>query len=284
MRQADWKKRKRLEVDYLANLNSIRKYLISKLHSGLKTAEEMVAAIREASTHSSFLKWANQTASRMVTGMKAQTATTWREAASEGTQGKEIHAALKNEMAGPVGDRVRQLVRENAGLISSLPVEVAEKVNAYIKEQVQKGKRTEEIMKTIPYAISKLTKTRIKLIARTETSKAATALTRARAEELELDCYIWRTSKDSRVRTSHDHMDGVVVFWNDAPSPEQLIGVKSKLGRYHAGDSPNCRCYPEPVLDLNDIKWPAKVYAHGSISYMTRTNFSKILQSSQVAA
>jgi len=71
-------------------------------------------------------------------------------------------------------------------------------------------------------------------------------------------------------------MDEVLIKWSDAPSPEALIGVKSSLGKYHAGDCPNCRCYPEPVVNLDNIQWPAKVYSNGAITMMTRVQFERV--------
>ena len=116
----------------------------------------------------------------------------------------------------------------------------------------------------------------IQLIARTETSKTSTALTRARSEELHLPAYVWRTSKDGRVRPSHRLMDGVICFWNDPPAPEALLGIKSTLGHYCCGDAPNDRCYPEPLLRLDAVSWPHKVFAGGSIQSMTRAAFAGV--------
>ena len=120
-----------------------------------------------------------------------------------------------------------------------------------------------------------ISKSRISLIARTESSKASTALTEARAESLNLPWYVWRTSKDARVRSSHRHMDGVLIAWAEAPSPEALKGLKS-YGTYQAGNTFNCRCYPEPLIYLDQVSWPHKVYHNGTIREMTRSAFKKI--------
>jgi hypothetical protein len=37
----------------------------------------------------------------------------------------------------------------------------------------------------------------------------------------------------------------------------------------------NCRCYPEPVLDLSDVSWPHRVYRAGTVSMMTRAAFAR---------
>jgi hypothetical protein len=40
----------------------------------------------------------------------------------------------------------------------------------------------------------------------------------------------------------------------------------------------NCRCYAAPVILLNQISWPAKVYYGGAIRKMSKTQFESILK------
>jgi AraC-like DNA-binding protein len=69
-------------------------------------------------------------------------------------------------------------------------------------------------------------------------------------------------------------MSGVLVNWNDPPAPETLFPRYTKTGRpyrntlgsYHAGQAPNCRCYPETIVDLDLVTWPARVYRNGKIT------------------
>jgi hypothetical protein len=79
-------------------------------------------------------------------------------------------------------------------------------------------------------------------------------------------------------------MDGVIIFWNEPPSPEALDGIASKLGHYHAGEAPNDRCYAEPVLDISDVNWPHKVYHNGAIHMMNKTQFKTQFANSQLLA
>ena len=142
-------------------------------------------------------------------------------------------------------------------------------------EGYEAGMRPEDLKIDILDRFSDLTEARARLIARTETAKAATTLTRVRAQRIGAEWYVWRTSDDARVRSSHEHMEGVLVSWNDPPSPEKLIGMKD-YGAYHAGEFPNCRCYAQPLLDYDEVKWPHKVYLNGRITSMTLANFKKI--------
>jgi SPP1 gp7 family putative phage head morphogenesis protein len=218
-------------------------------------------------------QYAAQAAYRMVVGRLQSTARSWRQAAHQNMQGAVIYAALQNELKGPVGVRVRELIQQNSLLIRSLPREVASRAAAHIASQAQEGKRATA---SIPGLLAHVARYRARLIARTETSKATTALTQARSEELGLEWYMWRTSKDARVRLSHRKMDTVLFRWNDPPSPEKLVGEHSTLGKYNAGNAPNCRCYPEPLLRLNQVVWPHRVFYGGVIRPMTLGSFRQL--------
>src|SRR6185437_1153848 len=87
-----------------------------------------------------------------------------------------------------------------------------------------------------------VSKSKATLIARTETGRALTALTQARAETVGSTSYVWRTVKDSDVRLSHKQMEGKVVDWDSPPTLDGLTG--------HAGSLPNCRCFAEPIIPM----------------------------------
>lgn len=135
---------------------------------------------------------------------------------------------------------------ENMSLIKNISGNVVKELQkAYEKGEGLRGTEAEKILK------EQLGR-RAKLIIRTESSKINAALTETRAKSLGIKAYIWSTSTDQRVRPSHKMMDGVLVFWNDAPTLD-------KMGPAHAGEYPNCRCISLPVFELDDIKFPIKV-------------------------
>jgi len=286
MKREDWKHKRRIEAEYQQAITNLMQGFFKKLpRVGKVDPFDIVREFKKYCQNGKFSAYVNAAASRMVTGLAVQSATTWRQAAAKSTQGRDIYKMLMKELSGQTGRRMKEIVEKNAKLISSIPESIGQSVNRMIAEEVIKGKRSGSIenaiidrpdIQEVREHFEQLTESRIALIARTETSKSTTALTRARSEDMDLQWYTWRTSEDGRVRTSHRHMMGVLVSWSEPPSPEHLKNIKSKLGRYHAGDSPNCRCYPEPVLDLSDVQWPAKVYAHGSITRMTRSQFEKM--------
>jgi uncharacterized protein with gpF-like domain len=153
---------------------------------------------------------------------------------------------------------------------------LAEQVADFVKEESFKGRRASAIAGDLVRQFPKVAESRIAMTARTQVSKASTALARARAENLGLGWYVWRTSREACMRKAQRFMDGILIAWAEPPSPESFLGVASTLGEYHAGDCPNCRCYPEPVVRIDLVAWPAKVYHDGRIQRMTRSRFGRI--------
>lgn len=215
-------------------------------------------------------------AERMITGLAVQNARNWREAATRSTRGRDIYQALRTEDRGTVGDVKRRLVAEHALLIRSLPAEVAIQASTFIAAQQMAGVRAATIAKDLRERLPGTKTFRINMLARTGVMSSATSLTRARSEYLGLPCYAWDTSEDARVRRSHAKMDKVIVFWSEPPAPEALVGEKSTLGHYHAGQCPNCRCDPNPITTLSEVKWPARVYHGGQIQRMGRGAFAAL--------
>ena len=249
----NWEQPKRAEADYARLLFEIT-----------KKAFRIPLALR-----AEFLDlWSHQAAERMVLQRLHETARTWRAASREVMRGQYIYELLQRELDGPIGVRVNELIAENAKLIRSLPEKVALQAAQEQARRAQEGMRP-EVDKNL---LGHIAHWHSRLIARTETAKAQSALTQARSEELDLPWYVWQTSRDARVRHSHRKMQGVLVRWSDPPSPELLVGEKSE-GHYNAGNIYNCRCYNEPLLRLNQIAWPAPVYMDGRLRRVTLAQF-----------
>lgn len=270
-----WEPKRRLEHQYQRTLNSIGVSMLESIE-GLTDPLEITNVIKSWLHNMVFHHYAEKTAEKMVTSLFNTSGKTWRMAARENTNGRVIYDALRKELQGPVGGAFALQINRNAEIIKSMPLDIARQVTNYISDETIRGRRAEDIADDIRAKFPGMTRNKAALIARTETSKTSTALTQARSESVDIQAYIWRTSEDGRVRSSHRHMDGVIVFWSDPPSPEALIGEKSTLGRYHAGEAPNCRCYPQPVVNLDYVKWPVKVYHGGAIAMMTRVQFERI--------
>lgn len=270
-----WQPRRRIEVTYKRSLRQIVKRM-NRIIKGLNTTYEITRALKKFTDSSEFKNYAERTAMKMITSIFSDAGKTWREAAKINSRGKTIYEALKNEMNGPIGGAINEQIQKNAELIRSMPLDVAKEMTEYSAKQSYQGRRASDIAQDLQKEFEFVSEKKANLIARTEVSKASTELTKARCENLGIRWYIWRTSEDQRVRSSHSHMEGVLICWDNPPSPENLIGVKSSLGYYHPGECPNCRCYPEPVVSLDFVKWPCKVYYNGAIQSMTRKQFEEI--------
>jgi uncharacterized protein with gpF-like domain len=209
----------------------------------------------------------------MVSEVNGRNLRSWQDAARRWARPGVVQRALQRDLSGYVGRTAREIVDRNAELIRSVPEDVAQRITRYVQKQQLQGVRSDSIVDAILRRAPELTEAHAKLIARTETAKAQSALTRARAERMQLPWYQWETSEDSRVRPSHRFMDQVLVAWATAPAPEQLIGIQSRLGHYHAGNAPNCRCIALPIVLLEEITFPAKVHIGDAVVRMSRARF-----------
>lgn len=235
------------------------------------------AALRALADNPRFQRAAAEVAERMVAQVRGYNARSWREAAMKSSHSRSIYLALREELSRTsTRQAIRALIMENARLIRSIPIDLAQRVSRYSAEAFEKGLRAEQVEKDLRQRLSHLTKSKIRLISRTEVSKAESVVTQVRAEELDLHYYAWETSRDERVRKSHRNMQGVLVNWNDPPAPEALVGERSTLGRYHCGRAPQCRCAALPIVTLDEIQFPARVFTGGRIIRMSRAQFQRI--------
>ena len=136
---------------------------------------------------------------------------------------------------------LRQFLSEQVKLITSLPLDAAQRVHELTLQGITEGTRAKaiaaEILKT-----GRVTESRAKLIARTEVARTASGLTMARAVHVGCTHYYWRTSGDSDVRKSHKEMNGMIVPFNHPPTLSD--GTTT-----HAGQIFNCRCWIQPLLE-----------------------------------
>jgi len=178
--------------------------------------------------------WARSVAAVMVADVARRDKAMWAQ------NSKEMSTELRREIeATPTGSILRRLQDEQVSLITSIPLQAAERVHEIAEESILTSARHTELVKHL-LATSDVTTARARLIARTETTRATSNLMQARAVQAGSDGYIWRTSGDADVRDSHAEMEGKYVRW---AQPPVLDGLKG-----HAGTLPNCRCFSEPVF------------------------------------
>lgn len=182
--------------------------------------------------------WARQSAANMLGGVARGNLAQFRRISSR--MGIDMRAFLAGD---PVGQVVERRIEENTALITSLPLEAARRVGALAHEGLVTGRRAEDMAEEVR-RLGDLTRSRARCIALTEVSKASTALTQARAENVGSEGYIWRSMRDGSTRPSHRGMEGKYVPWDQPPTLNRMTG--------HAGEFPYCRCYPEPVIPRGD--------------------------------
>jgi SPP1 gp7 family putative phage head morphogenesis protein len=175
----------------------------------------------------------------MLAEVARRDAVAWQE------HGKLIGRALREEIqTAPVLPAIQARRDEQVRLITSLPLEAAQRVNDVTVEGLTAGTRWTEIAKQI-LATGDVTRGRANTIARTETGRTATTLTKARSEYLGSPGYVWRAVRDADTRPRHRELDGQFILWSDPP-------VVTEPGqpevRAHAAAWVNCRCWCEPVL------------------------------------
>lgn len=134
-------------------------------------------------------------------------------------------------------DQLKLFSSQNAQLITSLPDQELERVSGIVERGLQEGKSYKDVAKEIKNSFG-ITDRRAKLIARDQTKKLNSSLTKLRQQELGVEEYIWQTVQDERVRATHKANNGKKFRWDDPP---KVTG--------HPGNDVNCRCIARPVLD-----------------------------------
>lgn len=202
------------------------------------TIERMLQAYADL-----LLPWARETAAKMLRATNAADYKAWL------SLGEEVSAGVMREITTtPTGSTFLGLLAEQVHYIRSIPIEAAQRVHTLTTEALADGTRAAEIAKMIQ-ASGSVAESRATLIARTEVARTASTFTQARALNVGSQGYVWETSRDGDVRPSHKKMQGKIIDWDKPPVVDGMTG--------HAGEFPNCRCWPRVILPRLDGK-PAK--------------------------
>lgn len=228
---------RRAETQYANRLRQVAKQ-IDAIVRGMAPDGRLTDAavlVRTLNRYAEILgPWAETVAKNMLADVAKRDAAAWSQ------HGKMIGRALRLEIEkAPTGTAMREALGRQVRLITSIPRDAAERVQKLSLEAFTGGVRAKSIAEEILES-GQVSRSRAMCIARTEVSRVATALTQARAEYVGSEGYIWRTARDGDVRRSHREMEGKLVKWNDPPVLDEMRG--------HAGQLPNCRCFPEVVL------------------------------------
>lgn len=230
---------RKVEKKYGRQLRQIASY-VDSIVKGFDVTDEtvypsIVTALRKYAE--SLDIWAKNASSKIIMDIALRDERTWLE------YSKDMSVGIRKEIRETdIGMIVQQEVERQVGLIKSLPLEAAQRVQDLSIRAIIEGGRADEISGLI-MATGQVTKARADTIARTEVSRASTIFTQARAEALGSEGYIWRSSEDADVRDRHKELNGKFFKWDNPPIADEKSGIRA-----HAGCIWNCRCYPEPVI------------------------------------
>lgn len=271
-KDADFSYNRRIENKYLEMLDTVATRIDDILYD--YDANDPYASIEVMQTLQDFsndlYSWANDLVGGLLYSLNADDERTWK--AHSSLMSKRLRWELEHV---PIEPMMAQYLNENVGLIQSMPLRAAERVQQVVLKNLWTGEYRPEGLEEQIMNIGNITRNRAKLIARTEVARISTGLTKSRSEALNIPWYMWKTSHDARVRSTHAHMDKVLIRWSDPASPEELMTMKS-YGHYHPGEIWNCRCNARPLLRISEISFPAKVYMNGQIRTMNQNAFIEL--------
>lgn len=148
-------------------------------------------------------------------------------------------------------------IAANVQLIKSIPSSYLDKIQMIITQEGTKGRSGNSLIKQIQ-EVYPVTTRKARTIARDQTAKLNGDISRQRQVAAGIRGYRWRTVGDNAVRESHKERNGKYFAW----LPED-VGKKLENGEVmrdpeaddigNPGDDYNCRCYAEPVIELDTI-------------------------------
>lgn len=139
----------------------------------------------------------------------------------------------------------KTLQKEQVSLITSLPIEAAKKVHEWTQDGLSKGQRYSTIVDKIYSELEGYTRSRAVLIARTESARARSNFTEARARNVGSTHYMWRTVGDGSVRPLHRRLNGTIHRWDQPPITDR--GKGGVPIHANPGCVFNCRCFCIPL-------------------------------------
>jgi SPP1 gp7 family putative phage head morphogenesis protein len=159
----------------------------------------------------------------------------------------KLTLSTKTLTSGPLRDVLNASITENVGLIKSIPVQYLGGVQGAVMRSITTGNGAQDL---VPFLQKHkgITLRRARMIARDQTKKAFTALSKSRMQQLGIDEYIWRHTAGSRhPRKLHEQMSGNIYRFDDPPVIDANTGERGIPGQL-----PNCACRMQPVLNFGE--------------------------------
>lgn len=238
-----WRLAKIAEAAYAIKLRKVATQIGTLVHGFVQPGDDNSLIEMATRAYATLLKyadildpWAKAAAQQVIAEIAARNRQSWF------TLAKEAGGDLQQQILhAPIESVTQQLVRDQVGLIKSIPLEAAQRVQTLAIEGVSSGARYKDIIDEI-MRTGEVAKSRATTIARTEVARAGTALTQARSQAVGVTQYQWLTAHDGAVRPDHRILDGKVFNWDSPPISDRRTGARA-----HPGAIYNCRCIAAPI-------------------------------------
>jgi SPP1 gp7 family putative phage head morphogenesis protein len=217
---------RKVELQYATTLRKIAK-AIDTIVKGFDPSDQnyashiQMALARYADT---VAPWAKSVARRMIADVARRDENAWKRVSS--VMGRDLASEIRYA---PIGRTVQDLMQQQVELITSLPIEAAQRVHQLTLKAITEGSRAKEIADDI-FNTGEVTRSRATLIARTEVARTSSTLTQARAEHIGSTHYVWRTAGDADVRDDHKKLNGKAFAWDDPPVADSRSGTRANPG------------------------------------------------------
>ena len=254
--------------------------LAREISLNFNSVDEWLTQMTSLSGDSEFVTESRRIAVAMVRDIGIYNSTNWKSLAREVSGGSrfipQLHILNENTQ------KVMESEIDRITLtISTIPQRLSKRLTDIVANARSLGNSEQEIFFSIRNKYAPLLIQRVGLLTQTDPHKINSKITESRSKDFDLPCFIWSTSKDEVVRTPHQKMDGVLVFWNHLPIPEHIVGAFAYFGRYAPGGCPNCRCSAIPVTSIDElftsIRSRVKVYWYDSIRSVTKLQFMRLI-------
>jgi len=175
------------------------------------------------------------------------------------SDGKAIAAGIARELSGPLGNRIREIAFQDSPFLDIMPEDQVRECAELVLQGYAAGLRADSITEQVSQFCPSLDEETVTLHVRAQVNLSGFARIQAKAENRGQPLYVWKSVRDERSSPDHIAMHGVVCRWEEKPAPD--YGRKP----FHPGCAIGCRCRAQPVLDLEDIQYPARVWVSGKI-------------------
>lgn len=153
-----------------------------------------------------------------------------------------------------VRDTLELAVDENVNLIKSIQTDYINDIGDTIRKAVIEGRRHTDMVAEIRDR-GGVSESRARLIARDQTAKINSDLTKERHQSLGIEMYVWGSAGDVRTRDSHKAMIGKVCKYDDPTVYSDDDGKTWKkrttdMVKLNPGEDYQCRCTSRPFIKI----------------------------------